>query len=487
MINYKIILRILGGLLFQEAITMLICMVVALYFQEDDILLFATSAVFTILVGVVLQFFGRNADNRLTRRDACLLVTLIWVVYSLFATLPFLLGGYLHSFTDAYFEAMSGFTTTGATIIDDVEALPHGILFWRSLTQWVGGLGIVFSTIALIPSVAGGSGSIKVFSAEATGPIKSKLTPKLSTSVRYIWLVYLAISVACFMSYMIFGMNWFEAANYDMSTTATGGFSVNNDSTEFFKSPALEYVTVFYCFLSGVNFTLLYTSVFKGKLKSLFHDSEFRFYITMVAVCTAFIMFELILRNHYGMEHAFRSALFQVVSFITTTGLFNDNAGAWPHVTWVVLAICMFVGACSGSTSGGLKSVRGVMLLKVVKNELLQRLHPNAVLPLKINDINVPDKQRVSLLAFVTAYLLLFFIMAFVMIAAGIDNTNAITICLSSLSNVGPTLGTEIGPTMSWSQLPDFAKWMCTFMMLIGRLEIFTVLVVLTPSFWTKN
>ena len=487
MINYRIILRILGGLLFQEAITMLICMVVALYFQEDDILLFATSAVFTILVGVVLQFFGRNADNRLTRRDACLLVTLIWVVYSLFATLPFLLGGYLHSFTDAYFEAMSGFTTTGATIIDDVEALPHGILFWRSLTQWVGGLGIVFSTIALIPSVAAGSGSIKVFSAEATGPIKSKLTPKLSTSVRYIWLVYFVISVACFSSYMIFGMNWFEAANYAMSTTATGGFSVNNDSTEFFKSPALEYITVFYCFLSGVNFTLLYTSVFKGKLKSLFRDSEFRFYITMVAVCTAFIMFELVLRNHYGMEHAFRSALFQVVSFITTTGLFNDNAGAWPHVTWVVLAICMFVGACSGSTSGGLKSVRGVMLLKVVKNELLQRLHPNAVLPLKINDINVPDKQRVSLLAFVTAYLLLFFIMAFVMIAAGIDNTNAITICLSSLSNVGPTLGTEIGPTMSWSQLPDFAKWMCTFMMLIGRLEIFTVLVVLTPSFWTKN
>lgn len=487
MINYRIILRILGGLLFQEAITMLICMVVALYFQEDDILLFSTSAVLTILAGVVMQFFGRNADNRLTRRDACLLVTLIWVVYSLFATLPFLLGGYLHSFTDAYFEAMSGFTTTGATIIDDVEALPHGILFWRSLTQWVGGLGIVFSTIALIPSVAGGSGSIKVFTAEATGPIKSKLTPKLSTSVRYIWLVYLAISVACFLSYMVFGMNWFEAANYAMSTTATGGFSVNNDSTEFFKSPALEYITVFYCFLSGVNFTLLYTSVFKGKLKSLFHDSEFRFYITMVAVCTAFIMFELVLRNHYGMEHAFRSALFQVVSFITTTGLFNDNAGTWPHVTWVILAICMFVGACSGSTSGGLKSVRGVMLLKVVKNELLQRLHPNAVLPLKINDINVPDKQRVSLLAFVTAYLLLFFIMAFVMIAAGIDNTNAITICLSSLSNVGPTLGTEIGPTMSWSQLPDFAKWMCTFMMLIGRLEIFTVLVVLTPSFWTKN
>lgn len=487
MINLKIIYRILGGLLFQEALTMFVCMGVALYFEEDDILLFATSGIVTILAGLLLKNRGRNADNRLSRRDSFLLVTLIWVVYSLFATLPFLLGGYLHSFTDAYFEAMSGFTTTGATIIDDVEALPHGILFWRSLTQWVGGLGIVFSTIALIPSVAGGSGSIRVFRAEATGPIKSKLTPKLSTSVRYIWFIYLFISVACFGCYMLFGMNWFEAINYAMSSAATGGFSINNNSTEYFHSPALEYVTTFFCFLSGINFTLLYASVLKGKIKSLFRDTEFKFYISVVLICTVFIMAELIIRNHYETEHAFRSAIFQVVSFITTTGLFNDNAALWPHVTWMVLALCMFVGACSGSTSGGLKCVRGVMLFKVVRNELMQRLHPNAVLPLKINNVNIPDKQRVSLLAFVTAYLVLFFIMAFVMIAIGIDNTNAITICLSSLSNVGPTLGTEIGPTMSWSELPVFAKWMCTFMMLVGRLEIFTVLVVLTPSFWTKN
>lgn len=466
---------------------MFICMGVALYFGEDDILLFATSGIMTMLGGLILRYFGRNAVNRLSRRDSFLLVSLIWVVYSLFATLPFLLGGYLDSFTDAYFEAMSGFTTTGATVIDDVEALPHGILFWRSLTQWVGGLGIVFSTLALIPSLAGNSGSIKVFRAEATGPIKSKLHPKLSTNVRWIWLVYLFISVACFGCYMLFGMNWFEAINYAMSSAATGGFSINNNSTEYFNSPALEYVTTFFCFLSGVNFTLLYSTILKGRLKSAIHDSEFRFYISAVAVFTLFIMAELIFRNHYEVEHAFRSAIFQVVSFITTTGLFNDNAALWPHVTWVVLAMCMVLGACSGSTSGGIKCARGVMLIKVMRNELLQRLHPNAVLPLRVNGVNIPDKQRVSLLAFVTAYIMLFLIMAFVMIAAGIDNTNAITICISSLSNVGPTLGTEIGPTMSWSMLPDFAKWMCSFMMLVGRLEIFTVLVVLTPSFWTRN
>jgi potassium uptake protein trkH len=282
-------------------------------------------------------------------------------------------------------------------------------------------------------------------------------------------------------------MNYFEALNYAMSSAATGGFSVNNTSTEFFHSPALEYTTIFFCFISGVNFTLLYTSVIKGRFINLWKDNEFKFYIGIVSIFTLFIMFELIVRNNYQTEHAFRSALFQVVSFITTTGLFNDNAALWPHVTWVVLALCMFIGACSGSTSGGLKCVRGVMLFKIIKNELLQRLHPNAVLPLKINGVNIPNPQRVSLLAFLTAYLLLFFLIAFVMISAGIDNTNAITICLSSMGNVGPTLGIEIGPTMSWASLPAFAKWMCSFMMLVGRLEIFSVLVILTPAFWTKN
>lgn len=487
MINFRFIYKILGGLLFQEAVSMLVCMGVALWYGEDDILLFASSALITIITGLVLKFFGQNAGNGFSRRDSYLLVTLVWIVYSLFGTLPFMLGGYIHSFTDAYFEAMSGFTTTGATIIDNVEALPHGILFWRSITQWIGGLGIVFTVIAFIPSMAGSSGSIRVFGAESTGPFKSKLQPKLSTSVRFIWLVYLVLSVWCFVSYMVFGMNWFEAANYTMTTVATGGMGVNNSSTEHFQSPALEYVTTFFCFVSGTNFTLLYLSMFKGKVKSLFRDTEFRFYVCMVAACTAFIMAELIVENHYAVEHAFRSAIFQVVSFITTTGLFNDDAAAWPHTTWVVLTVCMFFGACSGSTTGGLKCVRCVMIFKLLRNELMQRIHPSAVLPLKIGDINVQNRQRVSLLAFVTAYLMLFFMFAFVIVAAGVDNTNAITICFSCLSNVGPTLGTEIGPTMSWSQLPCFIKWLCSFMMLVGRLEIFTVLVVLTPAFWNKN
>ena len=252
-------------------------------------------------------------------------------------------------------------------------------------------------------------------------------------------------------------------------------------------SPALEYICAFFCFLSGVNFTLLYAAVIKFKIKDLFKNSEFKFYMLLVTAFTAFIMVELIAMRNYDVEHAFRSSIFQVVSFITTTGLFNDDAAVWPHVTWVVLAACMFFGACSGSTSGGLKCIRGVMLVRMVKNEFRQILHPNAVLPLKIDGVNVPMQKRVTLLAFLTTYLIICLVISFTMIAMGIDNTNAITITLSCVGNVGPTLGTEIGPTMSWSELPDVAKWFCSLMMLIGRLEIFSVLVILTPAFWREN
>lgn len=485
MINTRVIYKSLGSLLFLEAMMMGYCLLMALYFNEEDVFAFIASILVTTFFGFILRYVGSNASNSLSLRDAYLLVAVAWIMFSLFGTMPFMISGYIGNFTDAFFESMSGFTTTGATIVDDIEKFPHGLLFWRSLTQWLGGLGIVFFTIALMPSMSGGN--IKVFAAEATGPIRTKLYPRLKTSAQWIWMVYILITAACMACYMAFGMNWFEGINFAMSSAATGGFSIYNDSTAYFHSPAMEYTTTFFCFLSGINFTLLYYSAAKLKFRQLFRNSEFKLYLSMVAGCTLFIMLELIIRNHYDVEHAFRSGVFQVVSFITTTGLFNDDAGQWPHVTWVVLAVCMFVGACSGSTSGGIKCVRAVMIAKVVRNEFRQILHPNAVLPLKVDGSNVPTNKRVTLLAFLTMYLALCLVVAFIMIACGIDNTNAITICLSCLSNVGPTLGTEIGPTMSWSELPAVAKWLCSAMMLVGRLEMFTVLVILTPQFWTKN
>lgn len=485
MINSKLICKVLGQLLFIEATLLLVSLLVAIYYQQDDIFAFLVATLTTIGGGLFLKWRGLGADNSMSRRDAYLVVSLSWIIFSLFGTLPFLISGYINNFTDAYFETMSGFTTTGATIIDNVEALPHGLLFWRSLTQWIGGLGIVFFTIALLPSLVGGQ--TKVFAAEATGPIKTKLHPRLSTSAKWIWSIYLVLTIACIVSYYLGGMSIFDSFNYAMTTTATGGFSTHNSSAEFFHSTSLEYICTFFCFLSGINFTLLYAAVIKLKIKNLLKNSEFKFYIFLVSTFTAFIMMELMTMRHYELEPAFRCAIFQVVSFITTTGLFNDDAALWPHVTWVVLAACMFFGACSGSTSGGLKCIRGVMLLRVVKNEFRQILHPNAVLPMKIDGNNVPLQKRVTLLAFLTTYLIICLIISFTMIAMGIDNTNAITITLSCVGNVGPSLGTEIGPTMSWSELPDLAKWFCSLMMLIGRLEIFSVLVILTPAFWKEN
>lgn len=485
MINHQLICKVLGQLLFLEAVLLMVSLGVSIGYQEDDVFAFLVTIFITIGAGLALKWRGHNADNSMSRRDAYLVVSLAWIVFSFFGTFPFLISGYIHSFTDAYFETMSGFTTTGATIIDNVEVLPHGLLFWRSLTQWIGGLGIVFFTIALLPSLVGGQ--IKVFAAEATGPIKTKLHPRLSTSAKWIWSIYIVLTIACIVSYYFGGMNVFDSFNYAMTTTATGGFATHNTSTEFFHSPTLEYICTLFTFLSGINFTLLYAAVIKLNIKNLFKNSEFKFYIFLVVVFTAFIMMELMTMRHYDLERAFRCGLFQVVSFITTTGLFNDDAATWPHVTWVVLSLCMFFGACSGSTSGGIKCIRGVMLLRIVKNEFKQILHPNAVLPLKIDGVNVPNQKRVTLLAFLVTYLIICLIISFTMIAMGIDNTNAITITLSSIGNVGPTLGVEIGPTMSWSQLPDIAKWFCSLMMLIGRLEIFSVLVIFTPAFWKEN
>ena len=328
---------------------------------------------------------------------------------------------------------------------------------------------------------------MKVFAAEVTGPFKSKMHPRLTTSAKWLWSIYLALTIACIICYWVAGMTWFDSINYSMTTTATGGFAPHNDSAKYFISPAIEYISIAFQFMAGTNFVLLYAFLFKGQVKQLFRNSEFRLYIGVVAGATVWIMYILLTRLNYDLEQAFRSALFQVVSFITTTGLFNDDAGKWPHITWVILGCCMFIGACAGTTSGGFKCIRGVMIIKVVHNEFRHLLHPNAVLPVKVNGQTIPPAKISSLLAFFAVYILMCLVTATIMIAAGIDHTNAITISLSCMSNVGPTLGTEIGPVMSWSSLPDTIKWICSLLMLMGRLEVMTVFVLFTRSYWKEN
>ena len=484
MINWKLISKILGSLLFLEALFMALCLAMSAIYSEPDLLVFVISACITGAGASLFRYFGHSAENTLSRRDAYVVVTLTWVVFSVFGMLPFLIQGSPLSLTDAFFETMSGFTTTGATVIDDVESLSHGLLFWRSLMQWIGGLGIVFFTIAILPSMVGGS--VKVFAAEATGPMRSKMHPRLSTNAKWIWSIYLLLTVACGFSFWACGMNWFDATNYSMSTTATGGFSTHN-GTIFLASPTIEYLAILFQFLAGINFTLLYLSFFKFRFSSLVRNSEFKLYVITIIVATGWIMYLLITRMGYDVEAALRSSLFQVVSFMTTTGIFSDDVAQWPHITWIILGAVMFTGACAGSTTGGFKSIRLLMLLRVLRNEFHHILHPNAVLPVRVGGQTVPTARLVTLLAFFTLYILMFLITAVIMVLSGIDVTNAFTIAFSLMSNVGAGLDTNIGPQMSWADLSDGLKWLCSFLMLVGRLEIMAVLVLFTRSFWKKS
>ena len=456
MVNFRIISKIIGSLLFIEAFFMSWCAIMALI---------------TFGCGFLFLFMGRHAQNTLSRHDAYLLVTSVWVIFSLFGMFPFMIHGSITNLTDAYFETISGFTTTGASILDDVECLPHGILFWRSLTQWVGGLGIVFFTIAILPSLV--AGSVKVFAAEATGPIKAKM--------------YLLLTIGCGVSFWAAGMDWYEALNYSMTTTATGGFSIHNDGTNVFNSPQIDYISIIFQFLAGINFTLLYVSIFKTRLTHLFRDSEFKLYVTVVAIATLAIMSTLILQMGYDYERAFRESLYQVVSFMTTTGVYSADVAQWPHLTWIIIGCVMLLGACAGSTSGGFKCIRGVMLLKVVRNNFRQSLHPNAVLPVRINGQNVPRARLIALSAFFVLVVLMLLVTTTIMIISGIDSVNSIIIALSCVSNVGPSLANDIGANITWSGMADHIKWVLCLLMLMGRLEIMTVLVLFTRSFWQEN
>ena len=479
MVNFRIISKIIGSLLFIEAFFIALCLVVAFGFEEDDTLAFAMSLLITFGSAVLFLYMGRHAENTLSRHDAYIVVTAVWIIFSIFGMFPFLIHGSITSVTDAYFETMSGFTTTGATILDDVEALPHGMLFWRSLMQWIGGLGIVFFTMV--------GGSVKIFAAEATGPIKAKMHPRLTTTAKWIWSIYSLLTVGCGLSFWLAGMNWFEATNYAMTTPATGGFAIHNSGTADFQSPTVDYIAIIFQFLAGINFTLLYISIFKMKLKDLYRNSEFKLYISTVLLATAAIMLCLLIQMGYPLEKAFRNALFQVVGFITTTGICNDDIGTWPHVTWIILGLVMFLGACAGSTSGGFKCIRGVMTLKVLRNNFRQIIHPNAVLPIKVNGQSIPQSRITALFAFFTLFVLMLIVTAAIMIISGIDSTNSVVIALSCVSNVGPSLDNQVGPPILWSGMSDIVKWTLCLLMLMGRLEILTVLVLFTRTFWKEN
>ena len=484
MINTKIIYKILGSLLFIEVALMMTCLGVALVYDEDDVFSFLVSIVVTLVAGILCRLKGYKADNNLSRRDAYLVVTVAWVVFSLFGTMPYMVGGYIDNFTDAFFETMSGFTTTGATIINDVECLPHGILFWRSLTQWIGGLGIVFFTVAVFPIF--GLGDMHLFAAESVGPMRAKLHPRISITARWILTVYIGLTVIATVAFYAAGMGWFDALCHSMSAVSTGGFSTKQASIAAFASPLIEYVTVLFMFVGGVSLSLQYLFIFKGRVKELFRDTEFRTYLMFVLFFTAIISVGLFLTTTMTAEWSFRTALFQVVSIQTTTGFATVDYTLWSPLLWLMLCGLMFVGACSGSTSGAMKCVRVATLFKVMWNEFKRIVHPNAVLPVRMARKIVPTSVQSAILAYTVIYFFMVIVGLVVNMAFGIDFLNSFGLSVASVGNVGPALG-NYGPMDSLALLPAGVKWFCSFQMLVGRLEFFAVLLLLTPIFWKRQ
>ena len=484
MINSKMICKIMGSLFFIEAGFLILCALLAIYYKETDLTAFLSSAAITAGAGIVFSIFGKNAERKISRRDGYVVVSLAWIFFSLFGMLPFYLSGYIPSITDAFFETMSGFTTTGASILDNIESLPHGLLFWRSMTQWIGGLGIVFFTIAVLPIF--GVGGVQLFAAEATGPTHDKVHPRIGVTAKWIWSIYLGLTIAEVFLLLLGGMDVFDSVCHSLTTTATGGYSTKQNSIAAFHSPYIEYVITLFMFLSGINFTLLFLFFLKGKFKRLIENTEFHWYLGTVGCFTLFTTVTLVLTSPMGIEESFRTAIFQVVSLQTTTGFISADYMTWVPVLWTLMCIIMLFGACAGSTSGGIKCIRMVILFQVVKNEFKHILHPNAVLPVRVNKQVIPPSIQSTVLAFTFLYAVIAIISILIMMGLGVGFLESIGTVISSMGNMGPGLGT-CGPAFSWSELPDAAKWLLSFLMLLGRLELFTVLLLFTSDFWKKN
>lgn len=485
MINFKLIFKILGTLLLVEAVLFGICLAQSFYFGESDRLTFALSIGVSLGLAALLRCAGRDALPHMNRRDSYLCIGLSWLVFSLVGMVPFLLSGLITNPVDAWFESVAGFTTTGASVVDNLDAWPHGLRFWRCFSQWLGGLGIVLFTMALLPLVA--TGETRLFAAEQTGPRKLRLHPHIKTTVMWLWTIYLALTLACAASLWLCGMNLFDSLGHALTTTATGGFSTRQDGIMSYHSPAIEWTLIAFMFVSGINFSLLYLAIFRRKVRAFARDTELRAYAGIALVASCAVAYLLVVSAHMPVGEAVRKALFQVVSMQTTTGFACDDFMTWPVPTWLPLTLVMLIGASAGSTSGGIKTVRVVMLFRLTMNEFRHILHPRAVLPVRVNHRPISNDIIRTLTAFVFVFIVLTVAGSLFLSLLGVNYIDSLSLSLSSLSNVGPCVGYGPGGVGTWSQLPDAGKLMCAFFMIIGRLEIFSFLLLFTPGFWRES
>ena len=486
----------MGLLLLFNGGFMLLSSLVSLITNDGVTFELTLSAFLVLFLGIFIMLLSRNHTKQIQKREGYIIVSFGWVLMSLSGMLPYLFTGVIPDVSSAFFETMSGYTTTGSTILNDIESVPKGVLFWRSTTHWIGGMGIIVLAIAILPLL--GIGGMQLFTAEAPGPSSDKLHPRITDTAKRLWFIYVGYTLAETILLSAAGMSFFDAINHAMSTLSTGGFSTKNNSVAHWNNtPIIQYIITFFMLIAGTNFVLSYFA-FTGKIRKIFRDQEFKFFMTFIGISTlivALVLFnkvDLTVSSFYHpqifgtLESSFRHAFFQVVAIITTTGFVTADFTAWSPLLTIVFFGLMFMGGSAGSTSGGVKGVRHLLMIKSGLLEFKRALHPNAIIQPRYNGSILKEEVVYNIYAFFILYMLSFIFGALVFGALGLDFKSAIGVAASSLGNVGPALG-SYGPAFSYSELPEFAKWWASFLMLLGRLELFTVLILFTPFFWKKH
>lgn len=495
-LNYKIIFHFFGLLMLFNGGFMLVSALLSLLYKDGVTGKLCIAAVITLLLGTIAMVFTRKHNKEMNKREGYIVVAFGWIIMALTGTLPYVVTESIPSFTNAFFETMSGYTTTGASILNDIEAMPKGILFWRSLTHWIGGMGIIVLAIAILPLL--GIGGMQMFAAEAPGPSADKLHPRITDTAKRLWLIYFGYTAAETLLLNVAGMSFFDALNHALCTVSTGGFSTKNASVAHWNGqPIIQYIIILFMFLAGTNFVLSYFA-FKGKVQKVLQDEEFKLYFKFIAIFTGIAAVLIYFRADVSLssivhpmvwgeaESAFRHALFQVLAIVTTTGFVTADYTLWTPFLVVFFFGLMFLGGSAGSTSGGVKVVRHLLLIKNGFLEFKRALHPSAILPVRYNMKAISGDIVFNILAFFILYMLSFIIGALVFSMFELDFASAIGLSASSLGNVGPALG-DFGPVNNYAALPPLAQWWASFLMLIGRLELFTVLVLFTPFFWRNR
>lgn len=481
--NLKVIGDILGILLLINGGFMALCLPISLYYGEHDWIAISTSSLVTLGSGFLLRYLTRKKKSKeLKKKDGYLIVTAGWIVMSIFGALPYLISGSIPNFSNAFFETISGYTTTGASILTDIESVPNGILFWRSLTQWIGGMGIIVLALAILPFL--GIGGMQLFVAEAPGITPDKLQPRIQETAKRLWFLYVGLTLAEAVALYFAGMGPFDAINHSLTTMATGGFSTKNDSLQFVE-PVIQYIVIFFMFLAGTSFTLTYFGL-KRNFKKVFKNEEFIVYFLFIVGITIIVTVTLLVVQDQPFEKSLRDALFQVVSLVTTTGFVSADYTSWAPFLSVLFFILLFVGGSAGSTAGGVKVIRHIVLFKNSFLELKRQLHPSAVMPVRISGKAVEQSIVYNVLAFIMIYILVFLVGVTLLSSMNVDFDTAFGAVATSLGNVGPGIG-DVGPLNNFEGMPTAGKWLLSALMLLGRLELFTVLMLLSPHFWRKR